>query len=46
MLQEERKNINLKFKNLKIKKKQSFVCCALLKISTIITYNILLYKKF
>ena len=44
MLQKENKNINSKFLNLFFDKK-SFVCCALLKISNYITYNILLYKK-
>ena len=44
MLQKENKNIKLKFFNLFFDKK-SFVCCALLKVSTYITYNISLYKK-
>ena len=45
MLQKENKNINLKFLNFFFDK-NSFVCSALLKISTYINQNNLLYKKF
>ena len=45
MLQKENKNMNLKLLNLFFFENIFFYMCALLKISTYITYNILLYKK-